>query len=358
MLTEPAPGRFAFHDLLAAYAAELARAREPAADRHGAIARLLDHYLHTAHAADRLLHPHRDPIPLPPAGSGVAPEEPTDSNRALAWFTAERAVLLAAVRLAGSAGFDGHTYRLAWTLAVFLDWQGRWTEWAASQEAAAAAAKRAGDRQMQGYALRSLGGALVRMNRVADGYASFRRALDLYEASGDHAGQAFTHHNLASIAQHQQRPDDAVEHAQRALDLFGTAGHVAGEANARNAVGWYLAQAGDFRGALIHCREALRLHAELGNRSGRANARDSLGFAHHHLGEYPEAVVCYERAGALYRDLGDRYDEAYSLARIGDTHHAAGRPDAARAVWRRALSILDELDHPEAADVRAKLSDT
>lgn len=40
--------RFAFHDLLRTYAAELALAHDPAADRRGALHRVFDHYLHTA----------------------------------------------------------------------------------------------------------------------------------------------------------------------------------------------------------------------------------------------------------------------------------------------------------------------
>ena len=45
------------------------------------------------------------------------------------------------------------------------------------------------------------------------------------------------------------------------------------------------------------------------------------------------------------------------LTHLGDTHHAAGDPDAARDAWQQALTILDDLDHPDAAQVRAKLAD-
>ena len=48
LLTEHTPGRFAFHDLLRAYAAEQARSHESDAARRNALHRCLDHYLHTA----------------------------------------------------------------------------------------------------------------------------------------------------------------------------------------------------------------------------------------------------------------------------------------------------------------------
>jgi len=53
--------------------------------------------------------------------------------------------------------------------------------------------------------------------------------------------------------------------------------------------------------------------------------------------------------------MGGRYYEADTLTRLGDTHHAAGDPDAARDAWHHALSILDDLDHPDADHVRTKL---
>ena len=76
LLAQPAPGRFAFHDLLRAYATELAHALDLEAERRQALNRLLDHYLHTAHIAALLLHPRWEPIaPAPPHASGVSPRD-------------------------------------------------------------------------------------------------------------------------------------------------------------------------------------------------------------------------------------------------------------------------------------------
>jgi hypothetical protein len=40
---------------------------------------------------------------------------------------------------------------------------------------------------------------------------------------------------------------------------------------------------------------------------------------------------------------------------MGDTHYAAGSLRAARAAWQQALTILDEIDDPDADQVRARL---
>ncbi len=55
LLTEPAPGRYRFHDLVRAHAAATVAREEPPSEQLAALDRLLDHYRHAAAAAmDRL----------------------------------------------------------------------------------------------------------------------------------------------------------------------------------------------------------------------------------------------------------------------------------------------------------------
>jgi hypothetical protein len=56
LLTEHAPGRYAFHDLLRAYAAEQAHDHENDNARSAALRRMLGHYLCTAETADSRLN--------------------------------------------------------------------------------------------------------------------------------------------------------------------------------------------------------------------------------------------------------------------------------------------------------------
>ena len=93
LLNEHVPGRFNFHDLLRAYATEQAEAMETADERQTAINRVLDYYLHTGFAADRLIDPHKESIALTPPSPDVTLENPTDQAEALAWFKIERHVL-------------------------------------------------------------------------------------------------------------------------------------------------------------------------------------------------------------------------------------------------------------------------
>jgi DNA-binding SARP family transcriptional activator/tetratricopeptide (TPR) repeat protein len=357
LLGELAPGRYGFHDLLRAYAAGLARTTDSDQDREAATVRLLDHYLHTAHNADRHLMPTRDPIPVPfrPPAPGATPEPLDDHDAALEWLAAERPVLLAAQRLAADAGQDTHAWQLAWALHTVLYRQGGWHEQAGAWRTALAPAARL-PHPAAAYAHSLLGQAVAKLGDDEQASTHLHHALHLYTAATDPIGQARTHYVLAFLWSRRDRPGQALDHAQQALALFQAASHSPGQAAALNAVGWYHTMLGDHTHALTHCQQALALFQQLGDRDGQAAAWDSLGYAHHHLGDHTRAADCYEHALALFRELGDHY-ETDTLTRLGDTHYAAGRPDQARAAWTTALNILTSLGHPDADQLRAKIND-
>jgi tetratricopeptide (TPR) repeat protein len=355
LLTEHSPGRHTLHDLLRVYATQLAHTTDTDQERHTATHRTLDHYLHTAHTANRLLNPARDPTALTPLQPGTTPEHFADRAQALAWLTAERPVLLAAVDHAAATGFDTHTCEVAWALRAFLYRQGHWHDQAAISRAAVAAAERLADPAAQARACRNLASAYSQLARFDDAHTQLSQALDLDTRAGDQAGQAHSHRSLAILWGVQDDFAQALAHARHALHLYRSAGHQAGQANALNAVGWYQTLLGNHQQALSFCRQALTLCQELDDRTGQAYTWDSLGYAHHHLGHYTQAVTCYQHALDLYRDLGNRNEEAATLTRLGDTHHTTGNDQAARDAWQHALTILDDLDHPDADTVRTKL---
>jgi tetratricopeptide (TPR) repeat protein/transcriptional regulator with XRE-family HTH domain len=355
LIVEAVPGRYTLHDLLRAYAAELAEAGVPDADRHAALRRMFDHYLHTAHAADRLVDPHRDGSVLPAPHPGVTPERVAGHQQALTWFDTEQPVLRGAVRHAVTTGFDQHAWQLGRTLAEYFDRRGRWRDSVDTQRVALEAARRLADLPAQADTHRVLARAHTRLGECDDAHTHYAHALEMYGATDDRVGQAHTHNSIADVCERQNRYQDALDHASKALALHRDLGHRRGEAAALNAVGWYQAQLGDHRPALSSCGEALRLLEELGDRYGRAATLDSLGYVHDRLGDHERALARYRQSLDLFRDLGDRYWEATLLTRIGETHRALGDPGAAREDWQHALTILDDLAHPDAEQVRVGL---
>jgi len=356
LVLTPIPGRYALHDLVRAYAAELAERTDPAQGAKAASGRMLAHYLHTAYAALLVLNPASSRITLGPLPPGVTPEVLADGQRVLAWFTAEHAVLLAVVAQAAATGRDTETWQLAWTLWTYLDRQGHWHDLAAASHAAIAAAGRAADPGGLASAHRMLARAYTRLNRLDEARTQLRHALDFYERAGDRNGQANIHLNAALVWERQDDHRRALDLARTALDLFAADGDRAGQVRARNAVGWYHALLGDFAQTLSYCQEALADEA-LTDRRGRAPIWDSLGYAHHKLGHHAEAVACFRRALDLYRELGDRHVEGLVLMHLAEAQQAGGNTRRARVTWRRALAILTELDPPAADQIRVALAE-
>ena len=356
LLTEHSPGRYTFHDLLRAYAAEQAHTTDTEIDRRAAIERMLDHYLHTAHAAAiLLLSPSREPIPLTPPCPGVTAEHPASHQQALAWFDAERPALLAAVALAVGIGFNSHAWQLPWAMTDFLDRRGHWHEWAAIQSTALEAATRLGDTAAQAVTRRLLAVACARLAEYGQARAHLTDCLEHYQRLGDRVGEAHAHQALSWVAEQQDRHADALGHAEQAFRVFQATGHQAGQANMLNAIGWNHARLGDHQQARSFCRQALALHRETGNRHQEAHTWDSLGYAERHLGCLADAAGSYRQALSLFREVGDRFAEADTLQHLADTCQAAGDQREAGEAWRQALVILDDLGHPDAGHVRARL---
>ena len=358
LVTEWAPGRFTLHDLLREYASELSATYDTEEDRRLAIHRVLDHYLHTAYSADQFLRPHRDdPIALAAPQPHVTCETLTDYRDVLLWFAAERQVLLAALRQAVSYGFDVHAWQLAWALKSYLDRHGHWYDAAASHRTGLQAAQRLSDRHAQAIIHCCLACAYCRLEAVMrTANKHLQQALELYQSLDDQAGMAHAHMMLNWVLDRQGRYREALPHAEQAVELFRIADRPTGQARAMNAVGWFHMQLGDPEEGLVHCQRALDMQREIPDRPGQADTLDSIARAYRFLARYNEATTYYQQALQLFREFGNRYYEAQTLVFIGDTRRAAGDRESAVTAWQDAVSIFDDLGLPEAAGLRAKLT--
>ncbi|GAA1551219.1 BTAD domain-containing putative transcriptional regulator [Dactylosporangium maewongense] len=356
LLTEPAAGRFAAHDLLRRYAAELA-AKDPAGERTAATRRLLEYYLHTAFAATTLQHPFQVRVPDPaPPSAGVVPPALADQAAASRWFAAEYPVLTAAVHAAATTGFDSLAWQIAWTLTNFFQRQGRHHDWIATQRVALAAAHRCGDRHGEAHLQRVLGRGHLALANYDDAHAALTASLELFRGLDDPVGRAATHLNLGEVHEAQGDNAAALDHAEQALALYRTTDRPSSLAYALNASAWYHIELGDPGQAVGHCRQALALQQKIDDRHGQAATLDTLAYAHHRMGVFADAIACYRRAVALTHALADSPNEAGIGDRLGDALFDSGDLPAAQAEWRKAMKIYDELTHPAADKIRAKLA--
>ncbi|MEU0791092.1 BTAD domain-containing putative transcriptional regulator [Amycolatopsis sp. NPDC005961] len=356
LVAEHAPGRYTMHDLLRAYADELVHESDTAPERDSAVHRLLGHYAHTAYHADGFLDPRLEvPPALTPLPEGAEAERIVDRRRALTWFETEHRVLLQAVAV--DAEFDARVWELAWALRRFLTMRGHWHDESDVLSAALSAARRLGDERKQAFAHLHLGGIHVRFGRQAEGAGDLRAALALYGAREDIVGQAYAHRQFAWLLDRQGEITGALTHAEQALELFRGAGHQAGQATALNAVGWFHTLLGKHTSAIEYCRQALDLQTLLGDLMGATQSWHSIGYAHKQLGDHAEAVACYEKALELVRRNGSVVTEARVLIELANLRRELGDVDAARSGWQQAHDILTRLAHPDADEVRKRLSE-
>jgi tetratricopeptide (TPR) repeat protein len=358
LLHEHVRHRYICHDLLRAYAMERARVAEhqpDAIDCRAAVQRALDFYLHTAHAAAALVDPAQHSRTLAAPKRGTAAQWCTDRAAALSWFDAERRVLLAATAQAAELGFDSHAWQLPCALASYLDLRAYWSDWAATQRIALAAAQRLGDEVGQAHANRSIGCAYSRLGSHEDALAHMREAANLFERLGDQVAVARCCLNIAHTFERQHRYLEALGYSEQTLDLARAAGAKMELAAALNAIGWCRIHIGDYEAAVPACQEALSICRTLGDLRREAAVLDSLGHAYQCLGQHAKAIACCVRSAGLSRRVGDRFLESEALAHLGDAQHAIGRVGLARDSWQHALSILDELHDGSASEVRSKL---
>jgi tetratricopeptide (TPR) repeat protein/transcriptional regulator with XRE-family HTH domain len=358
LIIESAPGRYGFHDLLRAYAAEQAALRE-GRGRREAIHRMLDHYLHTARRAHVVLYPGRQRVDLGRPRALVTPEGFAAKPFALAWLRAEYQVLLKIIDQAAREGFDDYAWRLPVVLWTFFDVCGHWHDGTRMHRTALEAARRCGDQFGQAHALRGLGTFEVMLGDYAQAHCCLAEAQELFRRLGDTHGLARTDLIMGQAFEFQGRHAEALAVVKEALRLSETAQDdpymQLVRASALNGSAWYNAHLGELGQARAHCTQAIELCQSIGYSPGEAGTWDTLGFVWQRLGDHAEATACFLRAVALEREMGSRFNLAMALAHLGDTHVSTGDLRAARQVWAEALTILADLHHPEAFEVRAKL---
>jgi tetratricopeptide (TPR) repeat protein/transcriptional regulator with XRE-family HTH domain len=356
LVTAHPGGRFDLHDLLRAYAIEEVDRHEPEPERRAALTRMLDHYLHSAHAAVQLFDHGRRPIEIGPVGPGVTAET-FDARSAAAWLEVECPVVCAAIARADADQLDPYVWKLTWAFEAYFERQGLWREWAECERLAMDAAARQGDLTAEAQSHQRLGHLHLHTGDNDRAGVHLRRALDGFRRAGNGVGEALAHMSMAWHLDSRGATGDSLTHVRQADGLFAAAGDRIGRVDALNAMGWLHAELGDFERGLAYCEQARDMYDELGLVSTLAGCWDNIGQIHFQLGHFDEAIAAMHRSLELVEADDDRLHRGVVNDRLGDVYQAAGQPAAARDAWRRALSDLDPIGHPDADKVRAKTTD-
>jgi tetratricopeptide (TPR) repeat protein/transcriptional regulator with XRE-family HTH domain len=338
LIAEPARGRYRLHDLMREHARTLA-AGDPA-DDDAAADRLLGYYLYAARAADRHLARR-----IPAGSAAVIDPRPAHvpglSTRAdaVAWMSAERLNLHAAVSYA--AGHDRLAQAVALPAAMhgYLRFKGHWDQALALHDLALSGARQADDRSGQASALTDLGDIHYAMRNYALADASLTQALQLYRDLGHRLGEAHALTELSTVRHLTGDNPAAACGLGDAVQLYRELGDRRGEANALSRLGNVQRATGEYRAGAAGLSLALRLYRDLGDRLGEAHAVNDLGALQQAIGSYPAAVADHTQALGLYRELGDRRGEANALSDLGAAYQAIGEHAAAAEMLAQALEL-------------------
>ncbi|WP_328939772.1 tetratricopeptide repeat protein [Streptomyces tauricus] len=343
LLEQPLPGRFALHDLLRSYATELTHTHDATDERHHATVRVLDHYVFTAHKANRLLK--QDSEPERDFGSpsvGVTPEDLTTVQQADRWLGAEHRVLSSLLHTAVGQGLDRGITGVAWALKEDLNRREYWPEAITALTPALEVARRRGDRLEEGRCLRHIGSVHGYLGHQEQSLDHLRRATRIFEEIDVVGEQARAHYGTACALYLFGRIPEAVASSEQGLALSRATGDELWTAECLVELAWFHSNLGQLERSLEYSEEALTLFQRLDAPWQQAQGRDVLGHNLRMLGRYEESVATYQRAMHAFEELGDHRNAVGALMRLGDTRLAMGDREAARADWVRALAYAEQ----------------
>jgi DNA-binding SARP family transcriptional activator/tetratricopeptide (TPR) repeat protein len=382
LLHESVPGRYRFHDLTWAYAANAAREEEAEADRCAAGGRLLEYYCQAAESAIVAAYPYERENRSRLAAA--TREEPThDPRKAATWLDTEISNLLVVAEYADRHGRADCVVRLSAALHSHLRTRGGYGDAADLHGRALAAARSAGDRAGELDALNDLGHVRGLQGRRQEAIDLFTQARQAARSIGNRHGELNALVGLAHVYVRRSRYTQATESFGEARRLAAAGGHRSRELEVLCGLGWVnLAQgqaadeaftrareiadatghttglvgaltglghshrlAGRHEMAMAHCEQALQVARVSGDSFGELDAMVALGFLHRDCGRLEEAGEVYRRSLILGREIGCGIFEFEALYGLGRLHHAAGRHHEALAHHQEALDLATDLGH-------------
>ncbi|MFL4907583.1 ATP-binding protein [Streptomyces sp. MMS24-I2-30] len=384
LLEQTAPDRFQFHDLLRAYATDLAQAEEPSDQRQEARRRVLSWYLHTADAAQTWLYPSETHMSLPEPLPGVTPLVFTDYNTAVDWSEREHANFLPVVRDAARNGLDQTAWQLATVLWFARSPSSSERDWLELGRIGLEAAARQHDQRVQTRLLINTGIAHRALNNFSEGLDALDRAVTLARSAQSRSDEAQALNLIGLIYLRRRELDLADSHFGQAMAIFRDLGNSQRTATALSNIASTRLSAGRLPEVASVIHEGLAAHRALGNRGGEGNllriaaalrleqgdtdtARRSidealdialalrdhtregfwlltLGDTQRTTAQYGDALTSYQRSAMLHRRLRDRSREALAWRGTGQTYAAMDRHAEAAAFHRQAAAVHRDLE--------------
>ncbi|MGM1059570.1 tetratricopeptide repeat protein [Saccharothrix sp. Mg75] len=316
LLSRTSAGRYAFHALTHAFGADTAKRLDSAQRCASVLVALLNHQVHAASRADRLINAHRRPVPMEPC---LRPDLlPSLANRAdaLAWFDAEYDNVLAAIGVAAENEFHPYVWQLAWTTSNFAYLTARRQEWIDTHATALVAIRKLGDAQVEVRLQQQLARAHRENGDHERSAELYLEALDNLDMLGDVPGRANAFNGLAAAHLHARSFDRALDAGSRALELYELLGDDTGTASTAGLLGQACRALREPVEAKRYHQRAEELYTRSGNLYGLAHVADSMADLESDAGRVGPAGTHLKRAVELHHQVGNLNYAAKSCRRL------------------------------------------
>ncbi|UVS78605.1 BTAD domain-containing putative transcriptional regulator [Actinokineospora sp. UTMC 2448] len=335
--------RYQFHDLLRRYARHRATLEDPA-ERARALRRVLDHYLFSAHAAQRALFPvqHARDLDLR-CYPGARPADFATAGEAGAWFAAERTALVRAVALAAEHGDYGHAWRLADCVSAYLMRHGHFSDCRRVHELAASAARADGALEAEASSHHELGLLLMAEGDTEQARTHLTAAHEWASAAGHDRARSAVLKAQGELELAAGSVTTAVRLLSEHQDLTQRLGDEESRAWGHSALGKALLQAGNIREAEFHLRQAEYHSRMLGDISALAETLEGLAAIHRRRREWATAAEYLDNALALTA-TNDIPVAARLHVALAALHLDRGSPEAAAPPARRGVTLARRIN--------------
>ena len=353
LTTESEPRRFVLHDLLRLYAARRLDMDE-ADSGDGPANALLTWYVRRAVAADRVLMPQREAVPVPERFRPSTADDFSSYGDALAWCDAERVNLVLAINQAVNRDELEVVWLLAVSLRGFFNLRKHWSDWRATHERALAAARALDDAYAEGRVLNGLGTVLRQIGHADQAVAYHRSALQIREQLGDERGIGSALDGLAGALRDTGELMEAENLFLKSLQVGREIGDPHRQAWALHNLGETALLARNLDSASQLLLEALPLRREVADSWGEGRTLHVLGDVFSSI-DAERASGYYDAALAVRQRIGDRWGTARTLDAFAALKLETGDLDTAIGAWSEAYAILDELGDAYAVTVRQRM---
>ncbi len=335
LLESLAPERYRLHDLIRAYARELAEETLTPAERDAALERILRFYIGFAWACQAQTH-RSSPRFAFATIAHTPPPTVNDVVKSLDWLDSEHQNVVDRWQQAlGSTLADSPLIpELILALFGYHESRSRWVEMRDMHRGVAELAEKNGLGGMAAWLQHDTAIPEVENGSLDDGVTILLNALDMFRAVGDVRGQARCASSVTHVLGRLNRLDKALELGNEALRLSQQIGDRTVEGVTRVALGGLYDRHGDFVRADESFQHGVRLAEEIGDLRSIGKRYLNTGFSHLLVGRLDDAEEPLLKCIEAGKQLGNDDVESQGWQCLAALYAAQGR-------YRQAHESID-----------------